>query len=126
MADAPIPSPAELLQWLNWSAIQLEKLGTALEQAYIALGDSETEYEEQLDDALINLVDECERQGERIPPQDLRSARARKAIGFSVYTRYRKAKHLVNGLEKRSRLLESAVGARQSTLRGLREGSGRE
>lgn len=119
-----LPSPAQIIEFLNVAATELDDLGKQLENAHILLGDAESEYEEKLDEALLLVVEEHE--GKRLPGEDVRLALARKKMDFEVYVRYRKAKRLVEGLRLHSRKLESAVGARQSTLKSLREGSGLE
>jgi hypothetical protein len=109
------------MEFLNDAAGQLDSLGKQLEEAHIALGDAETAYDEKLDEALIELVEEYERLEKRLPGEDVRLAKARKRIDFEVYVRFKKAKRLVEGLNRHIRAIETAVGARQSTLRGMRE-----
>jgi len=110
------------MQWLDQAATELDDLGKRLEDAHIQLGDCEAEYIEKLDEALLLVVEEYEDKEQRLPGEDIRLAKARKRIDFEVFTRYRKAKRLVEALSLHARKLESAVGARQSTLKGLREG----
>jgi hypothetical protein len=117
-----LPQPSEVIGFLDKSAEELDKLGKELEAAHLDLGDAEAEYQEKLDEALLELVEEYERREKRLPGEDVRLAKARKRMDFAVYTRYRKSKRRVEGLTRHSRLLETAVGARQSTLRGIREG----
>jgi len=114
-----LPSSGEVIEFLDVAATELDSLGKQMEQAYIALGDAESEYEEKLDEALLLVVEEHD--GQRLPGEDVRLAMARRKMDFEVYVRYRKAKRLVEGLRLRSRKLETAVGARQSTLKSMRE-----
>jgi hypothetical protein len=116
-----LPSPAEVIAFLDRAAGELDTLGKELEQAHILLGDAESEYEEKLDEALLELVDDYEQREARLPGEDVRLAKARKRMDFSVYTRYRKAKRRIEGLNLHSRKLETAVTARQSTLKAMRE-----
>jgi hypothetical protein len=117
-----VPSPATVMAWLDQAAEELDQLGKDLEAAHIDLGDAETEYEEKLDEALLELVEEYERLEKRLPGEDVRLAKARKRIDFGIYVRFKKAKRRAEGLNKHRQLLETAVSARQSTLKGLREG----
>lgn len=114
-----LPSPSEVIEFLNVAATELDSLGKQLEEAHIWLGDAESEYEEKLDEALLIVVEEYD--GKRLPGEDVRLALARRKMDFNVYSRYRKAKRLVEGLTLHARKLETAVGARQSTLKGIRE-----
>ena len=115
------PTPHAVMEFLNEAAGELDTLGKELEDAHLDLGDTEAEYDEQLDIALLDLVDEYERAEKRLPGEDVRLAKARKRMDFEVYVRYRKAKRRVEGLNRHIKAIETAVGARQSTLRGLRE-----
>jgi hypothetical protein len=117
-----LPTPAAVMQFLNTAAGDLDRLGKELETAHIDLGDAETAYEEKLDEALLELVDEYERMEKRLPGEDVRLAKARKRIDFEFYVRFKKAKRRVEGLNLHSRKLETAISARQSTLKGIREG----
>lgn len=118
-----LPSPGQVIEFLDTAAGELDSLGKQLEDAHIQLGDAEAEYEEKRDEATLAILEEYEGDPNRkLPGQDVRLALAHKRIDFDIYVRYRKAKRLVEGLGARTRLLESAVNARQSTLRGLREG----
>lgn len=121
-----IPAPHEVLAFLDKAAGELDALGKEQESAYLNLGDAETEYQEKLDEALIELAEEYEAKEKRLPGEDVRLARARKRIDFAVYTRYRKAKRHAEGLDRHAKLLGTAVTARQSTLRGIREGMSTE
>lgn len=119
--DSPqsVPSPAAIMQFLDSAAGDLDSLGKELESAHIALGDAETTYEGKLDDALLEIVDEYERAGERLPGAETRMAMARKRIDFEIYVEAKKALRLVEALKARIKAYEAAVNARQSTLRGL-------
>lgn len=121
MSEA-VPTPAAVMAFLDRAAEDLDKLGKELEAAHIDLGDAEAEYEGKLDEALLELVEEYEATEKRLPGEDVRLAKARKRIDFEVYVRFKKAKRRVEGLNLHSRKLETAVTARQSTLKGLREG----
>lgn len=121
-----IPSPAQLMQFLDQAAGELDELGKRLERAHIALGDAEATWEQDRDLALLELVEEYEAAGKRLPGEDVRLAKARKRVGFQTYSDYTKAKHLVSAITQRIRRLETAVNARQSTLKALREGAGEE
>lgn len=121
-----LPTPAAVMAWLDQAAAELDQLGKDPEAAHLALGDAEVEYMEKKDEALIELEDEYERREKRLPGEDVRLARARKRMDFEVYVRYRKAKRRVEGLTGHARRLEEAVGARQSTLKTMREGFGLE
>jgi light-regulated signal transduction histidine kinase (bacteriophytochrome) len=121
MSDQAMPTPAAVMQFLDSAAGELDRLGKELEQAHIDLGDAETVYEQKMDDALLELVEEYELLGKRLPGEDVRQAKARKRIDFSIYSTFRKAKRRVEGLNLHSRKLETAISARQSTLKGMRE-----
>lgn len=121
-----LPQPSEVIAFLNSAAGDLDTLGKELETAHIDLGDAETLYEEQLDEALLAIVEEYQDLGKRLPGEDVRLALARKRIDFSIYSTFRKAKRRVEGLNLHSRKLETAISARQSTLKGLREGMSSE
>lgn len=121
-----LPSPAEVIAFLDKAAGELDALGKEQESAYLDLGDTEAEYQEKLDEALLELVEEYEIKEQRLPGEDVRLAKARKRIDFAIYTRYRKAKRRAEGLDRHAKLLGTAVTARQSTLRGLREGMSTE
>lgn len=116
-----LPTPSAVMAFLDQAAGALDALGKELEAAHIDLGDAETVYEEQLDEALLALVDEYNDLGKRLPGEDVRLALARKRIDFALYSTYRKAKRRVEGLNLHSRKLETAISARQSTLKGMRE-----
>lgn len=116
-----LPAPAAVIQFLDTAAGDLDRLGKELEAAHIDLGDTETLYEQKMDEALLELVEEYEVAGKRLPGEDVRLAKARKRIDFSIYSTFRKAKRRVEGLNLHSRKLETAISARQSTLRGMRE-----
>lgn len=120
MSEA-LPTPAAVMSFLDQAAGDLDRLGKELEAAHLDLGDAESEYEEKLDLALLELVTDYEARGKRLPGEDVRLALARKRIDFSIYARFKKAKRRVEGLNLHSRKLETAVSARQSTLRGMRE-----
>lgn len=120
MSEA-IPTPADVMAFLDRAADDLDRLGKELEAAHIDLGDAEAEYEGKLDEALLELVEEYEAKEKRLPGEDVRLAKARKRIDFEVYVRFKKAKRRVEGLNLHARKLETAVSARQSTLRGMRE-----
>lgn len=115
-----VPSPGAVMAFLDQAAVDLDRLGKELESAHIELGDAETEYEDKLDEALLQIVEDYE--GRRLPGEDVRLAMARRRMDFDIYVRFRKAKRRVEGIEKHCRKLETAVSARQSTLKGLREG----
>lgn len=117
-----LPQPSEVIEFLDTAAGDLDRLGKELEAAHIDLGDAETAYEQKLDEALLELVDEYEQMEKRLPGEDVRLAKARKRIDFEFYVRFKKAKRRVEGLNLHSRKLETAISARQSTLKGLREG----
>jgi hypothetical protein len=121
MSDQPMPTPAAVMQFLDSAASDLDRLGKELEAAHIDLGDCEAEYTEAMDIALLELVEEYEDAEKRLPGEDVRLAKARKRIDFSIYSRFRKAKSRVEGLNLHSRKLETAISARQSTLKGMRE-----
>lgn len=116
-----MPTPAAVMIWLDGAAGELDQLGKDLEAAHISLGDAEAAWEEQLDIALLAIVEEYEGRKKRLPGEDVRLAMARKRMDFQVYRDYIKAKRLVAGIEKHCRKLEAAVSARQSTLKGMRE-----
>lgn len=116
-----LPTPAAVMAFLDQAAVELDQLGKDLEAAHLALGDAEAEYEAKRDVALIELEDEYERREKRLPGEDVRLARARKRMDFEVYVRYRKAVQRVKGLTVRRTCKEAAVGARQSTLKAMRE-----
>lgn len=120
MTEAPLPSPAAVIAFLDEAASELDKLGKELEAAHLLLGEAEAEYEEKKDIALIDILAEYE--GRRLPGEDVRLALAHKRMDFSVYVRYKKAKRLVEGINSNVRRRETAVNARQSTLKALREG----
>jgi len=119
--NGSLPTPAAVIEFLDNAAGELDQLGKELEAAHIDLGDAETVYEEKLDEALLELVDEYERLEKRLPGEDVRLAKARKRIDFDIYVRFKKAKRRVEGLNLHARKLETAVSARQSTMRGMRE-----
>jgi len=119
--NGSLPPPAAVIEFLDNAAGELDQLGKELEAAHIDLGDAETVYEEKLDEALLELVDEYERLEKRLPGEDVRLAKARKRIDFDIYVRFKKAKRRVEGLNLHARKLETAVSARQSTMRGMRE-----
>lgn len=116
-----LPTPAAVMEFLDRAAGELDTLGKELEAAHVDLGDAETVYEEALDEALLAIVEEYEALGKRLPGEDVRLALARKRIDFSIYSTFRKAKRRVEGLNLHSRKLETAISARQSTLKGMRE-----
>lgn len=124
MTETPLPSPSQILAFLDQAATDLDSLGKRLENAHLLFGEAEAEYEEKRDEALIEILNEYE--GRRLPGEDVRLALAHKRMDFSVYVRFKKAKRLVEGINARVRRLETAVNARQSSLKALREGSGLE
>jgi len=119
--NGSLPTPAAVIEFLDNAAGELDQLGKEPETPHIDLGDPETVYEEKLDEALLELVDEYERLEKRLPGEDVRLAKARKRIDFDIYVRFKKAKRRVEGLNLHARKLETAVSARQSTMRGMRE-----
>lgn len=122
--NGSLPNPATVIAFLNSAAGELDTLGKELEAAHIDLGDTETAYVEALDEALLELVEEYEAQEKRLPGEDVRLAKARKRIDFELYAAYRRAKRRVEGLNRHARKLETAISARQSTLKGIREETG--
>ena len=116
-----VPDPHTIMAFLDSAAGELDILGKLLEEAHIDLGDTEAAYEEALDEALIELVEEYEAREKRLPGEDVRLAKARKRIDFTLYAQYKKSKRRVEGLKSRIRTFETAIGARQSTLKSLRE-----
>jgi hypothetical protein len=120
-AMTEVPNPGVIMEWLETQAKEIDTLGKRLEAGHIALGEAEAEWEGALDIGLLELLEKYSRKGERLPAEDVRLALVRKECGFEVYARYRRAKHLVEGIEKHSRKLETAISARQSTLKGLQE-----
>jgi hypothetical protein len=122
--NASMPTPSAVMLFLDTAAGELDTLGKELEQAHLDLGDAETVYEEKMDEALLELVEEYEATGKRLPGEDVRLAKARRRIDFAIYSTFRKAKRRVEGLNLHSRKLETAISARQSTLKGLREETG--
>lgn len=122
MAEAAIPTPASLMAWLDEAAGELDSLGKRLESAHVSMGDTEAAWEDAKDIALLEIVEEYEDQGKRLPGEDVRLALARKRIGFQIYRDWIKSKALVKGLENHSRKMERALSARQSTLKAIREG----
>jgi hypothetical protein len=121
-----LPQPSEVIAFLDTAAGDLDRLGKELEAAHLDLGDAETVYEQAMDEALLELVEEYELTGKRLPGEDVRLAKARKRIDFALYSTFKKAKRRVEGLNLHSRKLETAISARQSTLKGLREGMSSE
>jgi hypothetical protein len=119
--QAPVPSPGVIMVFLEEKAIEIDELGKALEAAHLELGDAEAEWEQKLDGVLIKIVEEHKAEGERVPAADIRMAMARERVGFEPYGRYIRAKRNCEGLEKHGRMLDTAISARQSTLRGLQE-----
>src|SRR5690349_12833447 len=89
---APLPTPAAVMAFLDQKAVEIDELGKLIEAAHLDLGDKEAAWEEQLDEALLELVEEYETRGERLPGEDVRLAKARKRTGFTVYADYRRAK----------------------------------
>jgi hypothetical protein len=77
-----LPQPSEVIEFLDTAAGDLDRLGKELETAHIDLGDAETAYEQKLDEALLELVDEYEQMEKRLPGEDIRLAKARKRIDF--------------------------------------------
>lgn len=122
MSEGSIPTPQSLMSWLDEAAGELDALGKRLESAHVSMGDTEAAWEDAKDIALLEIVEEYENQGKRLPGEDVRVALARKRIGFQIYRDYIKAKALVKGLENHSRKMEKALSARQSTLKAIREG----
>lgn len=118
-----LPTPAEVMAFLDTAATELDDLGKRLESAHVSYGDAEAAWEEARDFALVELVQDHYKQtpDRALPGEDVRLALARKRVGFQVYRDYLKAKALVKALENHSRKLEKALSARQSTLKGIRE-----
>lgn len=109
------------MAFLEEKAIEIDDLGKALEEAHINLGDTEAAWEKAKDEALLDIVHEHTGRGERVPAEDIRLAMVRARCGFEVYADYRKAKRLCEGLEQHARKMETAISARQSTLKGMQE-----
>lgn len=118
----PLPAPQEIMAWLDQAATELDDLGKRLEDAYLSQGDAEAAWEDAKDVALLEIVEEYENSGARLPGVDVRLALVRKRVGFQTYRDYIKAKALVKGLENRSKKTEQAVMARQSTLKAIGQG----
>ena len=114
---APLPTPATIMVFLEEKAIEIDDLGKQLEAAHLELGDAEMVWEEARDGALLEIVDRYA--GERLPAEDVRNAMVRKRVGFEAYSNYRQAKRRCEGMEKHGRMLDTAISARQTTLRGL-------
>jgi len=109
------------MAFLDEKAVEIDQLGKLIEEAHLELGDCEAAWEEALDEALLELVEEYGARGERLPGEDVRLALARRRTGFEIYSAFRRAKRRVEALEKHARKMETAISARQSTLRGLQE-----
>lgn len=117
--NGSLPSPSQIMAFLDQAALDLDTLGKRLEAAHLQLGDAEAAWEDAKDIALLEIVEQYANEGKKLPGEDVRLALARKRIGFQVYRDYIKAKALVKGLENHSRRLEKAVTARQSTLKRM-------
>lgn len=116
-----MPTPAEVMAFLTDGAAEMDQIGKDLEAAYLRLGEAEADWEEERDAALLEIVDEYARKAERLPGEDVRNALVRQRVGGDRYRAYRRAKREAEGLEKKSRKLETAITARMSTLKGLQE-----
>lgn len=111
------------MAFLDEKAVELDQFGKELEAAHLDLGDAEVGWEEAKDEALLELAEEYEAKGERLPGEDVRNAMARRRTGFDIYRRWRKADRKVKAIEGRVRRVEKAVTARQSTLKRMEEES---
>lgn len=124
-----LPAPGTVISWLDEQAPELDRLGKDLEQAHLDVGEAEVDWERYRDVELVLLTESYEqrrRDGEsvRLPGEDVRLALIRrKPEGFDKWAALRRAELKVKGLEGRIRRLENAVGARQSTLKGIMEES---
>lgn len=114
-----VPTPAQCMAFLDQAAADLDDLGKRLEAAHVLLGDAETIWQEKKDIALIEIVEEYEKAGKRLPGEDVRLALARKRVDFQHYADWTKAKRLVLAIERRAKRLETAVEARRSTLKRM-------
>ena len=111
------PTPAQLMQFLDQAASELDSLGKKLEAANLSLGDCEAVWEEEKDIALVAILEEYA--DKKLPGEDVRRTLIRQRIGFQPYRNLIKAKRLVDSIEGRVRRYEKAVNARQSVLNGL-------
>lgn len=118
-----LPSPAQVMAFLDTAATELDDLGKRLESALIALGDAEATWEQKKDVALIEIVEDYEREGKRLPGEDVRLALARRRTDFQYYAEWTKAKRLVTAIERRVKRLETAFEGRRSILKRLDSGS---
>lgn len=114
-------SPADVMAFLDEKAVELDQLGKQLEEAHLALGEAEVTWDELEDVALLEIVAEYESQGKKLPGEDVRLALSRKRTGFKPWADLVRAKRKVAGIEKRTRRVETAVSARQSTLKRMEE-----
>lgn len=112
---------AGVLTDLDAGAARLDKLERALGQATSALDDAEERWLEVYDataDALKDEMNEHGRKGD--PAEHWIESRARRE-NRTVYGNFRRAKRLVERLEKQIRARQSVVNARQTQLNALRD-----
>lgn len=100
-------------QWLDW-------IGKALDSAVTALDEAEATWDSIYDRVADDLKDDMERDGRKgDPAAHWIETQARKENRVA-YQNLRRAKRLVDKLEKQSQAVRAAMNGRQSTLSGLR------
>lgn len=80
-------------------------------------------YENAIDNELLAIVDEYERQGKRPPAEDIRIARAKKKIRVddeALYVAYVQAEMKMHGLRTLISSQKAVISGKQSVLNGLK------
>lgn len=117
------PQPAAVMAFLDEKAEEVDQLQKDLEEAHADLGEAEVTWAVEYDRILAEHVEPIfAKQGEKLPGEDVRVSMVRRNGGKEAWEDLRRAKAQVNGLEARGRLLNVAITARMSTLKGLQVG----
>jgi vacuolar-type H+-ATPase subunit I/STV1 len=110
--------PVEVAHFLDAKAQELDQLNTLLQNAHETAEAAEEAWTTHYDEILEQLEEESE--NGRLPGEDMRISIARRRDGAAAWTNHRRAERLVKKLEKRGRLIETAISACQSEAKLLR------
>lgn len=121
MNDQQMPTPAQVMLWLDAKAKELDELGKELEAWHVVAAEAELIYTDERDYWLRELFGDRITDGKRLPGEDARDAVIREQIDWDKFANHVLADAQVKALEGRIRRIEAAITARQTTLNTMRE-----
>lgn len=116
--------PGRLMSDVDRMSTEAAEMADRLADATRHAANSEQAYEREYERQVISIYHEAKRSGERMPAEDVRRAVAHEQVDDAIYATHLLAKAEVAALEKKARLLSTALSGKQSLLRAMTGGGG--